>query len=236
MVPRINPKSSNWTVILSAVFGIAALVVVLGFLYRSLWNAPIDNNPKLENLEKSLQDIRAAMNVDSVRQFNIQKIMMIIQRYNNEMPSSMKYDIANEIYDMSVRYTGLDVELICATITHESGESWDPEITSDSGAMGLLQIMPVSGMWLAYYEGLTWSSPEEILFNPIYNIRIGCRNLASLIERYGREGGLAAFNGGEKKAATWLAKNKADGILWAETSHYIPRVLSLYEEFKALTL
>lgn len=236
MTPKINPKSSNRAMIVSGLLGVALLAVVLGFLYRSLWNAPVDKNPKLENLEKSLQDIRAAMNVDSVRQFNIKKIMMIIDRYNQEMPSSMRYDIANEIYDMSVRYTSLDVELICATITHESGETWDPEITSDSGAMGLLQIMPVSGMWLAYYEGLTWTSPEDVLFNPIYNIRIGCRNLASLIDKYSLEGGLAAFNGGEKKTATWLANNKADGILWAETSHYIPRVLSLYEEFKALTL
>lgn len=225
----------NKTAVLSAILGIG-LILVLGFTYRTVWKSPTDNNAKLRDLEKSLQDIRAAMNVDSVRQFNIQKIMKIIRRYNQSMPSSMRYDIANTIYDMSVRYSSLDVELICATITHESGGSWDPEVVSDSGAMGLLQIMPVTGTWLAYYEGITWISPEDVLFNPIYNIRIGCRHLASLIEEYSLEGGLAAFNGGEKKAAIWLANDKEEGVLWAETSVYIPRVLSLYEEFKAMTL
>jgi len=102
--------------------------------------------------------------------------------------------------------------------------------------MGLMQMMPTTAIWIAHYEGISWTSPEEILFNPIYNIRIGCRYLSALIEKYGVDGGLAAYNGGEKRAALWLTSNKADGMLSAETSNYIPRVLSLYSEFKSMTL
>ncbi len=218
--------------------GFLALILAMVFLfsYKFFGLNIVQENPKLIVLEKSLLDIRAAMNVDSVRQYNIQKIMKIIDKYNKTMPSGMKYEIADEIYNMSVKYTNLDVDLICATITHESGSTWEAEIVSEAGAMGLMQLMPALGLWIAYYEGITWTSPEEILFNPIYNIRIGSRMLSTFINMYDLEGGLAAYNGGEKRAAIWIANNKADGILWSETSNYIPYILKYYQQFKTLTL
>lgn len=231
-----NNQTSDSSLLFRSILAVLVFIIVVVYFYKTFWEPSISNNPKFATFEKSLQQIRAAMNVDSVRQFNIQKIMQIIDGYNENMPSSMKYEIANEIYDMSAKFTNLEIDLICAAITHESGSTWDPEVVSESGAMGLLQILPTTGMWIAYYEGITWNSAEEVLFNPIYNIRIGCRNLSTLIEKYELEGGLAAFNGGEKKAAIWLANNKADGILWVETSNYIPQVLSLYNEYKSLTL
>ena len=218
--------------------GFLALILAMIFLfsYNFFGLNIVQENPKLMVLEKSLLDIRAAMNVDSVRQYNIQKIMKIIDKYNKTMPSGMKYEIADEIYNMSVKYTNLDVDLICATITHESGSTWEAEIVSEAGAMGLMQLMPALGLWIAYYDGITWTSPEEILFNPIYNIRIGSRMLSTFINMYDLEGGLAAYNGGEKRAAIWIANNKADGILWSETSNYIPYILKYYQQFKTLTL
>ncbi len=218
--------------------GFLALILAMIFLfsYNFFGLNIVQENPKLMVLEKSLLDIRSAMNVDSVRQYNIQKIMKIIDKYNKTMPSGMKYEIADEIYNMSVKYTNLDVDLICATITHESGSTWEAEVVSEAGAMGLMQLMPALGLWIAYYEGITWTSPEEILFNPIYNIRIGSRMLSTFINMYDLEGGLAAYNGGEKRAAIWIANNKADGILWSETSNYIPYILKYYQQFKTLTL
>ncbi|MFQ5601882.1 MAG: lytic transglycosylase domain-containing protein [bacterium] len=219
--------------------GLIVVAVVIGMVtlyYKIFWVNPVQKNPKLMDLEKTLQEIRAAMNVDSIRQYNIQKVMSIIEKYNTEMPSSMKYEIAEEIYNMSVKYTNLDIDLISATITQASGGSWDPEVVSESGAMGLMQIMPTTGLWVAYYENITWTSTQEILFNPIYNIRIGCRRLSALINNYELEGGLAAFSGGEKRAAVWLSNDKADGILLAETTNFIPHVMSLYEEYKTISL
>jgi len=217
---------------------IVFFVLLLGFTiaYKYFGLGGIESNTKIRDLEKELQDIRAAINVDSVRQYNIQKIMRIISRYNADMPSGMKYEIADEIYNMSNKYTNLDVDLICATITYESGNTWEPEVVSEAGAMGLMQIMPSSSLWIAHYEGITWTSRADVLFNPAYNIRIGCRQLSMFIELYELEGGLAAYNGGEKRAAIWIANNKGSGILWAETSYYIPQVLLLYKEYKTITL
>lgn len=229
-------KTTLKNIIIRGGFLALILAIIFLFSYKFIDLNRAQENPKLRVLEKSLQDIRAAMNIDSVRQYNIQKIMKIIEKYNKNMPSGMKYEIADEIYNMSIKYTNLDVDLICATITHESGSTWEAEIVSEAGAMGLMQIMPALGLWIAYYEGITWTSSEEILFNPIYNIRIGSRKLSTFINMYDLEGGLAAYNGGEKRAAIWMANNKADGILWSETSNYIPHILKYYQEFKALTL
>ncbi len=205
-----------------------ALLAVAGVVLRLAGFTP---RHRVEELEQSLQQLRASLNAESIRQYNIQKVMAIIQMYNPEMPSSQRYEIANEIYNMSLKYTNLDIDLLCATITHETAGTWNPEIVSPAGAMGLMQIMPATGMFLASYEGLTWSAPEEVLFNPIYNIRLGARYLASQIEYYDVDGGLAAYNGGEKWASLWVKNGRDDRVLPRETREYLPAVLALYEEF-----
>lgn len=194
------------------------------------------NQKKVASLERALMELKAAMNIDSVRQFNIQKIMKIIDQYNSNMPSSTKYEIADEIYRLSLKYSNLSVDLICATITHESAKTWDPMITSKAGAMGLMQIMPVTGLYLAAEENITWTSAEDILYDPVYNLRLGASYLSTLVEMYGLEGGLAAYNGGERRAALWLANDKAENILYQETKDYIPAIMKLYQNYQQSSL
>jgi soluble lytic murein transglycosylase-like protein len=191
---------------------------------------------KIASLERALMELKAAMNIDSVRQFNIQKIMKIIDQYNSNMPSSSKYEIADEVYLLSLKYSNLNVDLLCATISHESAKTWDPMITSKAGAMGLMQIMPITGLYLAAEENITWTSAEEVLYDPIYNLRLGASYLSTLVEMYGLEGGLAAYNGGEHRAALWLANDKADNILFQETKDYIPAILKLYQNYQQSSL
>jgi soluble lytic murein transglycosylase len=213
----------SWILAIAIGLPIWIAAVYLGFLIGS-------HGPDLRTLERNVQDVRAAMNVDTVRQTHIQRTMDMIGAYNPDMPSAQRYDIANEIYRMSVKYDNLDVDLLIATITHESAQTWQPEIVSRAGAIGLMQIMPATGMYVAHYEGITWTDPYEVLQNPIYNIRIGARYLSTMINLYGLEGGLAAYNGGEKKAALWLAGGLDDAVLHPETRDYVPAVLKIYEE------
>ncbi len=53
-----------------------------------------------------------------------------------------------------------------------------------------------------------------------------------LIESYQLVGGLAAYNGGEKRVALWLARGRDNTVLYRETRRYIPAVLRFYEIFK----
>jgi len=149
---------------------------------------------KMNQIEQTMRDIKASMQLDNIRSNNIQKILGIMDKYNKEMAPGLKYEIA--------------------------------------GAMGLMQIMPTTGMFLCDYEGIQWTTPEDILFNPIYNVRLGCRYLSSLIHAYEVDGGLAAYNGGEKRAAMWLRSNRQNDILWEETRGYVPAVLKLYKKFR----
>ena len=217
---------------LSFVGFLTVSALTLGFSFNSTEFE--DKVVQTEKIEETLNDLSAAMSVVSIRQSQIQKVMGIIAQYNQEMNSKERYEIAQEIYTMSLKYSNLDVDLICATITHETIKSWKADILSPAGAIGLMQIMPATGMFVAQSEGIPWTRSREILTNPIYNIRIGCRYLSTLIDLFGMEGGLAAYNGGQKRAALWLAKDKADGILWNETQAYIPAVMKLYQEMKSL--
>ncbi len=213
------------------------VTILMSLFSLSFWagNSEEQKN-QISDFEKSLRTLDGIMQVDSLRQASNQKVLKILDRFNSVLRNDLEQEIANEIYKMSVKYPNLDVNLICATITHESGRSWDPKVVSKAGAMGLMQIMPATGRWLSKYEGIAWTGAEEILFNPIYNIRLGTRYLSALIETYDLEGGLAAYNGGDKRVRLWLANDKADGILWPETRAYIPFVLNLYDEFKSKSL
>ena len=211
--------------------------IMLGMLSLSFLpgQSTFDNGKVLE-LGKSVQAIEALAQFNNSYQNNEQKIITIMNRFNKEMPAAKKQAIANEILEMTLKYPNLDIDLICATITHESARSWNPKVVSKAGAMGLMQIMPSTGKWLAKSEGVEWTSPEAVLFNPIHNIRLGTRYLSKLINTYDLEGGLAAYNGGWKRAKKWLANDKADGILWAETRSYIPHVLKLYDMYRSMAL
>jgi soluble lytic murein transglycosylase len=190
----------------------------------------------MTQLERSLQDLKAAMSMDSMRNFQIRKVMSIIDIYAKDLSPVLKYEIAHEIYNASIKYTNLDIDLICATITHESAGTWNPSIKSPVGAIGLMQIMPATGVYLAEYEDITWTNEDEILANPIYNVRMGTRYLSTLISYYGVDGGLAAYNGGEKQAALWIKHNRAEGILWTETENYVPAIIKLWDKYKEKNL
>ena len=65
-------------------------------------------------------------------------------------------------------------------------------------SLGLMQILPSTGADLASEEGILWKSAEEVLLDPIHNIRRGCRYLSGLVQAYNVDAGLAAYNGGKK--------------------------------------
>ncbi len=209
-----------------------AFVVLIGILSVMTYFAYRMGTGRMEKLSQEVINLRSAMNIDSVRQYQIQKVMKIIEAHNPGLSSVETYDIASEIYEMSVKYTNLNVDLLCALVTHETGGTWNPKSLSKANAMGLMQVLPVTGYFLANYEGVSWTTPEEVLYNPVYNLRLGSRLLSSLVNQYGLEGGLAAYNGGEKQAAVWLANGKDDQYLWSETRKYVPAVRKLYEEYQ----
>jgi hypothetical protein len=73
---------------------------------------------------------------NAIRVYSAQKIVALINRFNPQMETGRKTEIANVIYEMTVKYPNLDIDIICAVITYGTGRTWNPEVVSDSGAMG----------------------------------------------------------------------------------------------------
>jgi hypothetical protein len=105
---------------------------------------------------------------------------------------------------------GVDPMLVRALIQVESG--YRPRARSSKGAMGLMQLMPSTA------RAYKIRNP----FEPKANIEGGIRHLKSLIDRFGVEMALAAYNAGEG------AVRKFKGIPpYRETRNYVTRILSL---------
>ena len=81
----------------------------------------------------------------------------------------------------------LDPRLVLAVVHVES--RYDTYAVSNMDAMGLMQILPSTGEWLAPQVGVDWRGPQT-LFDPISNVRLGVAYLSMLLDRY--DGNLSA--------------------------------------------
>lgn len=111
-------------------------------------------------------------------------------------------DYYEEIDGTSKKYK-VNRDIIYSVIKIES--DFRERIVSYKGAVGLMQIMPSTGEWIAKSNDLPYS--QEMLLDPVYNINIGTLYLSYLINRY--EGDikkvLIAYNAGPSrlKNGTW---------------------------------
>lgn len=120
------------------------------------------------------------------------------------------------IHEAAGRYD-VDADLIRAIIMAES--RFDPSATSNKGAVGLMQIMPVTANEL---EVLNLTDPEE-------NIQAGVRYFRILLDRF--EGNvklaLAAYNAGSRNVL------RHDGVPpYRETRLFISKVFGYYTSLK----
>ncbi|HEX8702687.1 MAG TPA: lytic transglycosylase domain-containing protein, partial [Myxococcaceae bacterium] len=98
----------------------------------------------------------------------------------------------------------VDPMLVIALIRCES--SFNNYAVSGVGAMGLMQVMPATGTYLADKAGFRLGRSTN-LFDAETNIELGTAYLADLIERFGSvEKALVAYNAGPGLAKKILAK------------------------------
>jgi soluble lytic murein transglycosylase len=116
----------------------------------------------------------------------------------------------------------LDPALVAAVIYQES--KFKPEARSKSGAIGLMQLLPETAKGIAARTGGSDFRLED-LDDPEINVRYGSWYLRHLLDKYGtEEDALAAYNGGQG--------NVDRGVRYAETQHYVDRVLELRDIYR----
>lgn len=118
---------------------------------------------------------------------------------------------ADVIRRASVRHGVPDV-LLHALIEVESG--YDPAAESLRGAMGLMQLMPVTAVQYDVRDP----------FDPAANVDAGTRHLRALLDKFGMRAGLAAYNAGEEPVLRY------GGVPpYPETRTYIDRILRIVD-------
>ncbi len=116
----------------------------------------------------------------------------------------------------------LDAALVAAVIYEES--RFRPRAVSRVGAIGLMQIQPVTGETIARKTGGT-AFRDSDLFDPEINVRFGTWYLRQLIDKYGDERlALAAYNAGESTVDGWLRDGR--GIAAPSVQGYVDGVES----------
>ncbi|MDK2807248.1 lytic transglycosylase domain-containing protein [Thermoanaerobacterium thermosaccharolyticum] len=146
---------------------------------------------------------------------------------------------SQQVYFYSNQY-GVDPYLVFAMIKAES--NFNPDIVSSKGAIGLMQVIPETGIWVANYIGIE-NFNVNMLYNPDYNINIGTWYLKYLLKQFNNNITLAvaAYNGGSGNVSNWLKDKRYSEngsnlkkVPFSETDKYIKKVTKYYKIYKSL--
>jgi len=133
----------------------------------------------------------------------------------------------------------LDPLFVAAIIRVESNFNTNAE--SARGAKGLMQLMPETARWIT--QQIKISFEEERLFEPEYNIQLGCWYLANLRQEFNYNNNLvlAAYNGGRGNVNKWIVMGIWQGeeegiekIPFRETREFVKRVNLTYQIYQNL--
>ena len=122
----------------------------------------------------------------------------------------------------------LDPALLAAVIYQES--KFKADARSESGAIGLMQLLPDTAQGIALHTGGTRFRTAD-LYQPEINVRYGSWYLRHLLRKYGDERtALAAYNAGQNNVDRWRAAGV--GIRFSETRAYVDRVEELKRVYR----
>lgn len=170
---------------------------VLGFFMLTLHAATLDA-PTLVYREYSENFI-----VKPNSKFKGQPVMSLaaVRQYldeNMKQVTPTKAERLSRLVVKLAREHNIPAGLILSVIKVES--NFQPWAVSPRGALGLMQLMPDTGEWLAEREGLPWEGPVTLL-DEEKNMILGVRYLAYLKTKYGGDLRmmLSAYNRGPAK-------------------------------------
>ncbi len=125
-------------------------------------------------------------------------------------------------------------------------ESWfNPKTVSSANALGLMQVTPAAGKYIAGKFGASFDQ-KRLLSDQPYNVQFGAAELGDLIKDY--RGSyimtFAGYNAGRGRVREWVAKYgdprdpKVDPIDWveripfSETRNYVQRVMENLQVYR----
>ena len=209
----------NWKRIGITIFSIITLILCSSFILLKndspqtghetilFWEAP----PEVRKLEREKEN-----------RF-VKFATRIIHKHNPALNQREVAKIAHAIYRNAVKY-GYDPYFILSIVKVES--SFDPHAVSPVGAMGLMQIMPYVGKYLAEEKGMELKDISQ-LFNINTNLDLGVYYLRFLHRYYKNiRMALLAYNMGPGNLNFFLTRGKFPD------NNYHDLVLKFYSKIK----
>ena len=134
---------------------------------------------------------------------------------------------------------GLDPYLVASLIRQES--EFNPNAISHANAVGLMQLLPVTGKKVAKDVKLRHFNPSQ-LYTPTVNLQLGTRYFKTMVDKFGSfEYALAAYNAGSDRVEDWLSQGKyrdpqefVESIPFTETREYVQAILRNANVYKQL--
>lgn len=163
------------------IFGIASLIIIM-----IVWQTIVVRKELRENIEI----VNSMISKFEAKVQFIDSYLPVVSEYTGSQITAKR--ILAAVYENSLQYD-LSPELILSVMKVES--EFNPRAYSNAGAIGLMQVMPVTGMYVGRNLGL-WLNNEDDLFNIEKNIQIGVVFLKECIERLGEERGLGYYYAG----------------------------------------
>jgi peptidoglycan lytic transglycosylase len=138
---------------------------------------------------------------------------------------------------------GIDKAMLFAIIRQES--SFDPGDWSHAQAMGLMQVTPEAGRYIAKKFGVAFDQ-HRLLHDNVYNVQMGAAELHDNIERYRGSYILtfAGYNAGSGRVKEWIERYgdprdpRVDPVDWveripfSETRNYVQRVMENMQVYR----
>jgi soluble lytic murein transglycosylase len=126
----------------------------------------------------------------------------------------------------------LDPDLVAAIVEAES--SGNPSAVSRAQAYGLMQVRVPTARDMTGRDVTV-----DELFDPVFNLDVGCRYLRRMLDRYDGDLRLAlmAYNAGPGRVDGWLATERDPALVlrnvaFGETRAYVLKVLDLTRDRK----
>ncbi|MDR0850493.1 MAG: lytic transglycosylase domain-containing protein [Christensenellaceae bacterium] len=158
-------------------------------------------------------------------------VLVLVVYYSRVYPFNYKEDILASAAQYHIR-----PEIVASVINAESG--YNKDAYSRAGAIGLMQILPSTGEYIAAVKNEQFS--QDMLWEAGTNIEFGCCYMRYLFDRFSDPyTALAAYNAGEGTVRKWLKDLSLsdDGITlkhipYEETRRYIEKIKAGEEVYK----
>ena len=123
--------------------------------------------------------------------------------------------------------------------------AFNPRTVSPANAMGLMQVTPAAGQFIARTYGVKYSR-RRLLHDDVYNVQMGAAELGGNIQTYRGSYILAfaAYNAGRGRVKQWIERfgdprdPRVDPIDWveripfSETRNYVQRIMENLQAYR----